>query len=172
VGPSDDPSGELSWNATTKVLTVAGTIYIDGSAKVGNGTLNQYNGQATIYLSGTFLVSGSLCGGITGGACDFAAWNPNTEMLTVVADGSGGQAGTGNSITVTNNSTFQGGLFATSAVNFSNNSKSDGPIVGSHVIMANNMTSDSFPTITVVPVGMPGNPAVYAQPNPPQMFSG
>ena len=172
VGPSDNPSGELSWNHTTKVLTVAGTMYIDGSAKVGNLSLNQYNGQATIYLSGTFLLNGSLCGGITGGACDFNAWNPNTEMLTIVADGSGGQAGTGNSILVDNNSSFQGGLFATEAVSFDNNSKSDGPIVGSHVVMANNMTSDSFPTITVVPVGMPGNPAVYAQPNPPQMFSG
>jgi hypothetical protein len=172
VGPSDDPSGELSWNATTKVLTTSGTIYIDGSVKVGNGALNQYNGQATLYLSGTFLLDGKLCGGISGSQCDFNAWNPNTEMLTIVADGSGGQAGVGNSITVTNNGMFQGGLFATEAVNFSNNSKSDGPIVGSEVIMANNMTSDSFPTITVVPVGMPGNPAVYAQPNPPQMFSG
>jgi hypothetical protein len=93
-------------------------------------------------------------------------------MLTIVADGSGGQAGTGISITVTNNGSFQGGLFATEAINFSNNSKSDGPMVGSHIIMANNMTSDSFPTITTVPVGMPGNPSVYAQPNPPQNFSG
>jgi hypothetical protein len=172
VGPADNPSGELSWNAATKVLTVSGTIYIDGSAKVGNGLLNQYNGQATLYLSGTFLISGKLCGGISGSACDFASWNPNTEMLTIVADGTGGQAGTGNSITVTNNGVFQGGLFATGAINFSNNSKSDGPMVGTHIIMANNMTSDSFPTITTVPVGMPGNPAVYAQPNPPQMFSG
>ncbi len=37
------------------MLTVAGTIFIDGSAKFSNGALNQYNGQATIYLSGTFL---------------------------------------------------------------------------------------------------------------------
>jgi hypothetical protein len=26
--------------------------------------------------------------------------------------------------------------------------------------------------VTIVPVGMPSNPAVYAQPNPPEMFSG
>jgi len=32
--------------------------------------------------------------------------------------------------------------------------------------------ADSFPTITTVPAGMPGNPAVYAQPNPPQLYSG
>src|SRR6266516_4014103 len=33
-------SGELSWNATTKTLTVAGTIFIDGSAKISDSALN------------------------------------------------------------------------------------------------------------------------------------
>jgi len=174
VGPAGSPSGELSWNATTKVLTVAGTIYIDGSVSVTNGAVNQYNGQATVYLSGTFLMNNSskLCGGISGSNCDFSTWNPNTEMLTVVADGSGGQAGTGNSIKIDNNSEFQGGLFATWNLEFSNNAKSDGPMVADQIILANNVTTDSFPTITTVPVGMPGNPQVYAQPNPPQLYSG
>jgi hypothetical protein len=172
VGPADNPTGELSWNASTKVLTVAGTIYIDGSAKVTNGSLNQYSGQATIYLSGTLLIEGKLCGGVDGSNCDFADWNPNTEMLTFVADGSGGQAGTGNGILVNNNSQFQGGLFATHNVEYSNNSRSDGPIVGHEIIFSNNVQNDSFPTISTVPAGMPGNPAVYAQPNPPQLYSG
>ena len=174
VGPADSPSGELSWNATTKVLTVYGTIFIDGSAKIGNGILNQYNGQATIYLSGTlWFVNGSkLCGGIVASACDFSAWNPNTEMLTFVANGSGGQAGTDNSILLGQNAQFQGGVFATRNVSYENNARSDGPIVGERIIFANNVQNDQFPTITVVPAGMPGNPAVYAQPNPPQLYSG
>jgi hypothetical protein len=174
VGSADAPSGQLSWNASTRTLSVSGTIFIDGSAKVANGFLNQYNGQATLYLSGTFLVAGNskLCGGVAGSDCDFAAWDPNTEMLTVVANGSGGQAGTGNGIKIDNNSQFQGGLFATHAVEFTNNARSDGPIVGSTVKLNNNVQNDQFPTITVVPVGMPGNPIVYAQPNPPQLFSG
>lgn len=167
-------SGELSWNATTKMLTVEGTIFIDGSAKVTNGTLNQYNGQATIYLSGTFLIGNGakLCGGVSGSNCDFTNWNPNSEMLTIVADGTGGQAETGNSILMDNNGQFQGGLFGTNAIEFRNNSRSDGPIVGSTVKFNNNVQNDQFPTITVVPVGMPGSPIVYAQPNPPQMFAG
>ena len=105
VGPVSNPYGELSWNATTKKLTVRGTIYIDGSVKVANGALNEYNGQATIYLSGTLLMNAntSLCGGISGGACDFAAWNPNTEMLTFVADGHGGQANLNNGVYMDNN---------------------------------------------------------------------
>ena len=111
VGPPGSPSGELSWNASTKVLTVAGTIFIDGSAKVTNNALNQYNGQATLYLSGTFVTNNStkFCGGVSGGNCDFAAWNPNTEMLTIVTNGSGGLAGTGNGFKIDNNSYFQGG---------------------------------------------------------------
>jgi hypothetical protein len=174
VGPAEAPFGELSWNATSRVLTVAGTIYIDGSARVTNGFLNQYNGQATLYLSGTFLINNGskLCGGVSGSNCDFAAWNPNTEMLTIVADGNGGQAGTGNSILIDNNAEFQGGLFATESLAFMNNARSDGPMVGDTVTLANNVTTDAFPTITTVPVGMPGNPQVYAQPNPPQLYNG
>jgi hypothetical protein len=174
VGPAGSPSGELSWNASTKVLTVAGTIFIDGSAKVTNNALNQYNGQATLYLSGTFVTNNStrLCGGISAGNCDFSAWNPNTEMLTIVTNGSGGLAGIGNGFKIDNNSYFQGGAFATYDVEYTNNARSDGPIVGREVKFSNNVQNDQFPTITVVPVGMPGNPIVYAQPNPPQMFAG
>ena len=35
VGTAGTPSGELSWNSSTRVLTVSGTIFIDGSAKSG-----------------------------------------------------------------------------------------------------------------------------------------
>ena len=54
VGPAGNASGELSWNAATKVLTVKGTIFIDGGAKITNGSINSYNGQGALYLSGTF----------------------------------------------------------------------------------------------------------------------
>jgi hypothetical protein len=174
IGPEGAPFGELSWNATTRVLTVAGTIYIDGSVKVTNGLLNEYNGQATLYLSGTLLINNGskLCGGVSATECDFSDWNPNTEMLMIVADGNGGQAGTDNSILVDNNAQFQGGLFATKNLRFANNARSDGPMVADTIIFANNMQTDSFPTITSVPVGMPGNPRVYAQPNPPQLYNG
>jgi hypothetical protein len=174
VGPLLNPSGELTWNALTKVLTVSGTIFIDGSAKATGGSVNTYNGQATLYLSGTFVMpnGAKLCAGVSGSDCDFAAWNPNTEMLTITTAGSGGQAGPGNGIMFDNNSQFQGALYAVANIQFTNNSRSDGPMVANELIFANNVQNDSFPTITVVPVGQPGNPAVYAQPNPPQRFAG
>lgn len=174
VGTVQNASGELSWNAATRVLTVKGTVFIDGGAKVTNGQINQYNGQSTLYLSGTFtLNNGSkMCGGVSGSDCNFAAWDPNSEMLTIVAGGIGGLAGTGNSIKIDNNGQFQGGLFGTGAVEFSNNARSDGPIVGSTVKFNNNVQNDTFPTIVEVPVGMPGTDVTYAQPNPPEMFAG
>jgi hypothetical protein len=174
VGPASSPSGELAWNATTKVLTVSGTIFIDGSAKATNGLLNQYNGQGALYLSGTYYMANNtkLCGGVSGSNCDFASWNPNTEMFTITTEGSGGQAGDGNGIYMDNNSQFQGALYAVANIQYTNNSRSDGPMVADRLIFANNVQNDSFPTITVVPVGQPGNPSVYAQPNPPQRFSG
>jgi len=166
------PSGELSWNATTKTISAKGTIYIDGSARITNGALNTYNGQATIYLSGTFRSTGSLCGSVVSGACSYTAWNPNTEMLTIVANGNGGQVNPGDSIMFDNNYSFQGGLYATNAIEFGNNVNVGGPVVGSSILLSNNLTTNAFPLITTVPAGMPSNNAVYAQPNPPEMFAG
>jgi Tfp pilus assembly protein PilX len=172
VGWKTTPTGEIGWNATTKTLTMSGTIYIDGSAKISNSALNTYNGQATIYLSGTFHVTGSLCATTSGSACNFATWNPDFDMLMIVANGSGGQNDPNVSIQVDNNWSWQGGLYGTNIVEFGNNVNVDGPIVGSQIVLSNNLTTNAFPTISIVPVGMPSNQAVYAQPNPPQGFTG
>lgn len=172
------PSGELSWDPITRTLTAYGTMFIDGSAKIDNGLLNQYNGRASIYLSGTLRINGKLCGGVVLTNCDFGAWDPNKEMLTFVvggdgANGNGGeQVASGFGVDVTNNSQLQGAIYATKAVNFGNNAKSDGPLVASYVVYSNNVTSDNFPLIQSVPAGMPGSPLVYAQPNPPQLYGG
>lgn len=165
-------SGEIAWNNTTKTLTVSGTIYIDGSAKISNSALNSYNGQGTIYLSGTFLSTGSLCASISGSNCNFAGWNPDFDMLMIVANGNGGQVNPGDSIQIDNNFSYQGGLYGTNAVEFGNNVNVDGPLVGSQILLSNNLTTNAFPNISIVPVGMPSNTEVYAQPNPPQGFTG
>jgi Tfp pilus assembly protein PilX len=171
VGQAANPSGELAWNATTNVLTVAGTIFIDGSAKITD-SLAQYNGQASLYLSGTMLINGQLCGGISGGICDASHWDPNSEMLTIVTNSTGGQVNAGDGIQLANNSSFQGALYSSGNIDLGNNAWSDGPMVGAQIILSNNVVTSSFGNVTTVPVGQPGNPAVYAQPNPPQMFSG
>jgi hypothetical protein len=171
-------AGELSWNATTRVLTVKGTMYIDGSAKVSNGLLNSYNGQATLYLSGTMLfTNGSkLCGSTSGTNCDFVNWNPNTEMLGIVANGTGGQNPAGVSIHLYN-AQFQGGLYGTGTIRPEGTSRTQGPMIGSEVELGYNVstasqTAEGFPVITTIPAGFPGVPNTYAQPNPPAAYSG
>jgi hypothetical protein len=167
-------SGQLSWDASTNVLTVGGTIFIDGSAKIENGVTNVYNGQAAIYLSGTLLIKNSkLCGGVVSGNCDFSAWDPNTELLTFVTNGQNGQTDVPNGVGIEiKSSQFQGALYATYKIQLDTTSKVDGPMVGETIVLGQSIDTDDFPTITTVPVGMPGNPAVYAQPNPPQLYSG
>jgi hypothetical protein len=162
--------GELTWNTTTEVLTVYGTIFIDGSVTADYGFQNvaiQYNGQASLYLGGTFLASNTkICGGISGASCDFSAWNPNTEMLVIVANGQGGQVPSGIGIQI-KNSHIQGALWSSNAIELDTTSNTEGPMVASTEIIGNTVTTHSWPLITTVPVGMPGTPTVYAQPDPP-----
>ena len=174
VGPASGPIGELSWNATTKVLTVAGVVFIDGNATASNGSLNTYNGQGTIYLSGTFLMTNNtkLCGSVSGGDCAFSGWNPNTELLSIITYSHGGQVPTNYGIQLQNGAEIQGALFSTHGVWLDQNAKTDGPILGSTILISQNFAGDDFGTIVTVPPGMPGNPEVYAQPNAPQRFSG
>ncbi len=169
--------GELSWNYSTKTLTVSGTIYIDGDVKLesGSGTWTvQYNGQATIYVSGSLLIKNiKLCGGVSGTNCDFANWDPNTEMLVFAADGDNRQFDVPAGVSAhLKNAHLQGGVYATKKLQLDTTSKIDGPMVGSEVVIGQSVTTNDFPTITTVPAGMPGEPTVYAQPNPPQLYSG
>jgi hypothetical protein len=175
VGPSSAPDGELSWNNSTKTLTIHGTIYFDGSAKIDNNSLNRYVGQGVIYLSGTFYLNGKLCGGVSGSSCNFGSWDPNTTLLGIIANGIGptgnNSVPSGDSIYVANSGQFQGAFYATGNLEYGNNAFSDGPMIGSQIILANNVTTQAFAPV-VAPAGMPGSPEVYAQPNPPQQFSG
>ncbi len=166
-----DLLGELSWNNTTKKLTVKGAIYIDGSAYISNNTVNEYDGLATLYLSGTFRIDGNaqLCGGVAASNCDFAAWDPNTDNLGIIANGNDGS---GYSVLLQNSARLQGSIYATNAVLLENSTQYDGPMVAGTFKLENNIATHEFPTITSVPVGWPGNPTVYAEPQPPQNYSG
>jgi Tfp pilus assembly protein PilX len=168
-------AGELSWNATTKKLTIRGTIYIDGSLTIGNGSVNEYDGQGVIYLSGTFRMDGaSLCAKVLSGACDnrtpaTGGWDPNTELMGIIAADTGGQNPTGSSIFLKNGA-FQGAVYGTGSIDLSTSASVAGPMVGSTVNLSQSV-STSFPTISVVPEGMPSNPTAYADADPP-VFGG
>jgi hypothetical protein len=174
-------SGELSWNNTTKLLTIKGTIYIDGSVQIQNGAVNRYTGQGVIYLGGTvFMKNSSLCGAINGGACDLRAyqaspaqgWDPNQALICFVAKGigTGGLVNPGDSAQFVS-ANLQGAVYAAGNIEIGTTSNVDGPMVGQQVILGQSVTT-SFPSITIVPQGMPSNPTAYAQIDPPSGYSG
>jgi hypothetical protein len=167
----DEKLGELSWNNATKVLSITGAVYIDGSAYVSNNATNRYAGLGTLYLSGTFRIDGNsqLCGGVAGGNCDFDNWDPNTNQLGIITDG---QDAAGYGISVLNSARLQASLYATHAVLLENQTVFDGPMVAGTFKLENNIITHEFPTIFTVPLGWPGNPNVYAEPQPPQNYSG
>jgi hypothetical protein len=173
--------GEISWNASTHVLTVNGTIFIDGSATVQNGAVNTYTGSGTIYLSGTLLIKNSkLCQATTGTGsqttCTVSGWDPAAKMLVFVANGNGSspapqnQVSSGDSVQLVS-AYAQGAIYGTNAIEIDTSSQFDGPLDGSTVVLGQS-TSSSFPGLSFVPAGMPGNPQVYAQPQAPQLYSG
>jgi hypothetical protein len=67
--------------------------------------------------------------------------------------------------------TFQGAIFGTADVETDTTASIDGPVVGSTVKLGQSV-STSFPTISVVPAGMPSNDSVHSTPLPPQLYSG
>jgi hypothetical protein len=172
--------GELGWNPSTKVLTVYGTIFIDGSAYIDGAGVISYSGVGTLYLWGTFLLKNStLCAIVlaNGSACNTTTWDPNQKSMIIVANGSG-QNGVScpsgyavcDSVQLVS-AYFQGGVYGTNIVDIGTTSNVDGPIDGWQVILGQSV-STSFPLIQYLPAGAPGNPIVYAQPQPPTDYDG
>ena len=166
VGPPGNPTGELSWDATTRVLTVKGSIFIVGQVRIDNGRINTYQGQGVIYTSGAFSVqNGSkMCAVVAGLDCDFTpnAWDPNTKFLAVVSNGNGGLSVlAGNSIQLGCTDRLQGGLFGTNAIYFAGGAspaKHQGPIIASTVTLSTTAQLMPFGTLRTVPQGLPGQP--------------
>jgi hypothetical protein len=86
---SADGKTKLAYDATTRTLTVKGTIFIDGSAKSSAGNA-KYVGKGTIILSGLYTMGNNtaLCVNLSGSTCDTTApWDADTTALAIVADG-------------------------------------------------------------------------------------
>jgi hypothetical protein len=159
--------GELTWDAATKTLTVMGAIYIDGSVLIDDNVLIKYQGHASLYLTGTFAMTNGqtrLCAAWSGTDCDFTNWDPNDDMLIVVAHG---DDGSGNSVSFTQGVQFQGGLFAEKAIDLGQSSRSEGPMIGSTVKISNSVQIKPLPLIDTLPLGAPGNPNTHATPQKP-----
>jgi hypothetical protein len=148
------------------VLTVSGTIFVDGSLLIDTGNaVSTYSGQGVIYAYGTVLIKNSiLCAVVEGSGCNQAAgvWDPNQNVLIIAAHGNGsasgdqGQVSNGDSIQVVS-AGFQGGLYGTNAIDIGTTSQVQGPMVSPSTIMPGQSGAFSFPAIQLLPFSVPGN---------------
>ena len=150
---------ELSWDGSS-VLTIKGATVVDGPITFDDSSAT-YQGSGTIWANGAFTMSGSNTKMCANATCDFETWNPNTEMLIVVAS----------SISMTNtNAQWQGGLFCnpTSTAQFAGtNVEIQGPVICGGFTFGTNTAFKPLPAITNLPVGAPVEPNVSVSPGTP-----
>ena len=174
--------GELSYNANTRVLTIAGTVFIDGSVTAttpGNLPI-QYTGwgsngnctnngdcESVLYVSGDFsLNSEKLCAVMNAGNtdCDWNNWNPNKKILIVASNGPTGI------IVGPSQTSFQGGLYATNTVSTGQSAVTEGPLVsGTQAVVLGQQFGGTFPPITLLPLSIQTSPGAFWI-NPPMNF--
>ncbi|MGZ8707720.1 MAG: hypothetical protein ACXW0R_10100 [Gaiellaceae bacterium] len=153
---------ELSWNGST-TLTVKGVIVVDGNMN-STDTLATYAGSATIYLNGSFSLTSSDAKLCATPSCTFTSWDPNTEMLAIIANTSIALNGS--------NNTYQGALMCppTASANVGgSNTVVHGPIICGTFDFTNasNVEFKPMPPIGQVPLGAPTDYDVSVEPGTP-----
>jgi Tfp pilus assembly protein PilX len=165
VSQNGSSVGQLSWNNSTKRLTITGSVFLDGNLTISQS--GQYTGTAVIEAAGTITFNGNatqLCATTTN-PCDFNAWqgtSGNTSMLTLVA-----LKTNTTSVTFTDNSqTFQGSVWTqpSSKMTFVKNGVTvEGPVsIGSFDATFNNASFKPLPVIKNMPTGAPIPPNTSA----------
>ena len=84
--------GEISWNHTTQVMVIKGTIFRDGDFRFDdNGQISHYQGRGIIYAAGDIEFDELVCAGGTGNdscvtqAGGMSNWDPSQNMMTILA---------------------------------------------------------------------------------------
>jgi len=182
--------GELDWDASSHILSVRGTVFIDGNVTI-NGVVkyrgvNKYGthpsgsdgsdglgGMMVMYVSGTVSLSNSgvFCGWNTnndtaaysGSSCDFNAWTPGTSMLMFIAHGG---------VTLNQSSFFQGAIFSEGNVSLGQSAQTEGPIITNTLTLGQSVQLKPLPGLADLPLGAPGNPNTSGYPEQPAYGSG
>jgi hypothetical protein len=181
------PNGEISFaqpaNGQPATLTVNGTVFIDGNARVDYGSVVKYTGMGTLFLSGSFVLTGTnLCAVVSGTNCDWVLgsghWDPNSAFLNIIAGykGGGGQNETADANTSIEmkSAGFQGGMQAANKIDVGTSSTTMGPLVARSLNIVQSITTYPFPLINTSPVGSPNNgqAPTYSTPQTPTNYSG
>jgi hypothetical protein len=175
------PTGELSWNTSSRLLTVSGSVFIDGNVRIDSGGVISYSGIGALFASGSLAIkSTSVCAVIAanGRDCDWQSghWDPNSKFLELVAGHKAlccaADIPAGDVSIELNGVGFQGAIQSTDRIDVSTSSSTEGPLVAHRLTVGQSLTTYPFPTLANVPVATPGNSGPFATPQPPQSFSG
>lgn len=149
--------GQLTWTPglgqTPGTLIVAGTIFFDGDILHSGVSFGVYQGRGTIYSSGRIAFSNDakLCG-----AADCASsWNANQNLIAFIAGSSTDSTG----FSLSNNTKFQGAVYAVTDYSESNSAQMWGPVIARQLSISNNTQNHYVPFGTL----LPGMPATYEE---------
>ena len=164
--------GEISWNHTTHVLTIFGTIFVDGDFRFDdNGQVVHYQGRGIIYAAGDIEFDELVCAGGTGTtscvtqAGGMSTWDPSQNMMTVLAgdDSEFDQGSTADQNPATP-SGLQGIIYARDDCTVHENFHLSGPIICDVVGMPS--ANNGWPTYyTWPPLGALVEGQAYGSPN-------
>jgi Tfp pilus assembly protein PilX len=182
--------GELDWDATNHILSIRGTVFIDGNVTInglvkyrgvnkdglhpsGSNGADGTGGMMVMYVSGTVSLSNSgvFCGWNTnndtaaynGSTCDFSAWTPGTSMFMFVASGG---------VTLNQSSFFQGAIYSAGNVTLGQSAQTEGPIITNTISLGQSVQMKPLPGLADLPLGAPGNPNTSGVPEQPVYSTG
>jgi hypothetical protein len=157
--------GEISWNHVTHVLTVHGTIYVDGDFRFDDdGQLVNYQGRAIIYATDDLEFDERVCAGGDGTNDCWAnppSWNPSQNLLTLLTGGDSefDQGGT----MPLQPAAFQGGVYAVGDCLVHEAFRLSGPIICDEIQIP--YDSNTWPTFYTFPsLGSLVDGQMYADP--------
>jgi Tfp pilus assembly protein PilX len=176
-------TGAISWNSSTHLLTVSGTIFLDGNISMSD-TSAMYHGLATIYVNGSLTMTGVKPSFRAGcppspatatAQCNFSdikkEWDPNKDNILFIVNKK-------NATAVDFSPTqaeFQGGVLcdSTSTIDLSGTqTKVEGPIICGKFKWFTQTKILPLPTVTNLPPGAPVPPNAPATISPPVITSG
>jgi Tfp pilus assembly protein PilX len=140
--------GRLAWNVTTKVLTISGTILIDGGLSFSGQSSATYTGYGSIYANGLVTTNGqaAICGppAVPSGSSCTGNWLPALGALTIVAL---------NGWSMSGQSEFNVIAYVNGAFSATGGAVVTGPAITDTATLSGN---GKFATVTTVPPGTPG----------------
>jgi hypothetical protein len=150
--------GRIAWTpGNPGTMTVLGTIFFDGNISMSGSAKGVYSGRAAIYSSGTVNISGSteICGAFVSGHCDWTNWNPDVNMLVLVA----GSTTDTPDFTTGQSAQIQGGIYAATDYTQGSSVKQQGPIQAQNITLGSSGQT-GYPGQASVPYGAPGGSVI------------